>query len=295
MARGIRLLAAVTLALIICCTACSDENRQARQAVLRGTLATYAGEPRTSDGHVDIPTLVSQLQEIDANTYDFLIWHRDTDWTDLKFFLEYTENTDLKVWVSLVPPSESKNKKSEPFGLDYVRWADQIGKLSAQYPHLVAWSIDDFTHNLSFYTPEYLGRMMDAAHAHNPKLAFCPCTYYPKATQDFADRYSQILDGLLFYYRAGSAGNNLTDPSLCDEELATLQERFGEDFPIVLGLYVTGHSRLGDTTVEYCEEVMTCGHENAAGVHCYCHQNRGTPKYDLIKRLFGEWSEGAQE
>jgi len=272
-----------------------EQAREARQQALRGTLATYDGEPRLDNGHVDIDLLISQLQELHVNTYDFLIWHKETDWEDLHTFMEATEEMDLKVWVSLVPPSESQTQKSEPFGLDYVQWADAIGELSAQYPRIVAWSIDDFTHNLRFYTPEYLQEMMDAAHAHNPRLAFVPCTYFPAATQDFADRYSGIIDGLLFYYRHESAGANLTDPSLCPDEIAMLRERFGEDFPIILGFYATGHSRLGTTTPEYVEAVMNYGHELADGVHVYTHQPPGSPKPDVVKRLFTEWSAEAEE
>ncbi len=267
-----------------------EQARDARRQAIRGTLATYAGEPRLQNGHVDIERLVGQLQELNCNTYDFLIWHAETDWEDLHSFLEATEDTELKVWVSLVPPSESRTKKSEPFGLDYVQWADAIGELSARYPRLIAWSIDDFTHNLRFYTPEYLQEMMDAAHAHNPLLAFAPCTYFPAATADFAERYSDIIDGLLFYYRHESAGANLTDPDLCPDELAILRERFGQDFPIILGFYATGHSRLGQTTPEYVEQVMQYGHELADGVHVYTHQAPGTPKGDIVKRLFTEWS-----
>jgi len=271
-----------------------EQAREARQQAIRGTLATYDGEPRLENRHVDTERLIRDLQELKVNTYDFLIWHEATDWEDLHTFLEATEGTELKVWVSLVPPSESRTQRSEPFGLDYVQWADAIGELSAQYPRLIAWSIDDFTHNLRFYTPEYLQEMMDAAHAHNPRLAFVPCTYFPAATQGFADRYSGIIDGLLFYYRHESAGANLTDPSLCPDEIAILRERFGEDFPIILGFYATGHSRLGQTTPEYVEEVMKCGHELADGVHVYTHQAPGTPKGDVVQRLFTEWS-AAQE
>lgn len=264
----------------------ADKNRDIRQKAIRGCLATYDGEPRNSKDRVDISRLVSELQDLNCNTYDFLIWHRDTDWADLKKFLKATQNSDLKVWVSLVPPSESRQKKSEPFGLDYVRWAEELGKLSALYPHLVGWSIDDFTHNLSFYTPEYLTKMMQAARAHNPHLAFVPCTYYPKATESFAEKYGDILDGILFYYRHESAGANLTDSSLCPDEIATLRQRFGADFPIILGVYATGHSSLGQTTPEYVEQVMKCGHKHADGVHVYCHQKPGTAKYEIIKRLF---------
>ena len=295
----LRILAVAVLALPIVagCAYAEDtpEARQARREIIRGTLATYAGEPRNAEGRVDIPRLIGEIEELHCNTYDFLIWHRKTDWADLEEFLRATRDSDLKVWVSLVPPSEAKTIKSEPFGLDYVAWAKAIGHLSTTYPNLVAWSIDDFTHNLSFYNPDYLGQMMDAAHAENPHLAFVPCTYFPRVTPSLAENYSDLLDGLLFYYRHGSAGANLTDPSLCEEEIAKVKAIMGPDMVIILGFYATGHSRLGQTTPEYCEHVMKCGHEYAEGVHVYCHQNRGTPKYELTKRLFSEWNPGAED
>ncbi len=283
------------LIVIAAVTAMADEAQELRRAAIRGTLATYDGEPRNAERRVDIPRLVGELEELHCNTYDFLVWHRDTDWDDLGAFLEATKDSNLKVWVSLVPPSEAKTTKSEPFGLDYVAWATAIGHLSAEYPNLVAWSIDDFTHNLNFYTTEYLGEMMDAAHAENPKLAFAPCTYFPKVTDYLAENYSDLLDGLLFYYRHESAGANLTDPSLCEEEIAKVRQIVGPDMAIILGFYATGHSRLGQTTPEYCEQVMNCGHEHADGVHVYCHQAPGTPKYELIKRLFSLWNPGDGE
>jgi hypothetical protein len=283
---------ALVLPIVIGCARAEDtpEARQARREIISGTLATYDGEPRNAERRVDITRLVAELKELHCNTYDFLIWHRETDWADLEEFLRATKDSDLKVWVSLVPPSESKTTKSEPFGLDYVAWAGAIAHLSTTYPNLVAWSIDDFTHNLSFYNPDYLGKMMDAAHAENPHLAFVPCTYFSRVNPALAENYGDLLDGLLFYYRHESAGANLSDPSLCEEEIAKVKQIMGPDMPIILGFYATGHSRLGQTTPEYCEHVMKCGREHAEGVHVYCHQAPGTPKYELIKRLFSGWN-----
>jgi len=53
---------------------------------------------------------------------------------------------------------------AEPFRLDYDKWAIEFAKLSVQEPNLVAWSIDDFTHNLKVYTPAYVKQMMDDSH-----------------------------------------------------------------------------------------------------------------------------------
>jgi len=284
--------ALVLLMMTVAAAGYPDEASEARRAVVRGCLATYDGEPRTQDGRVDITRLVRELEELHCNTYEFLIWHASTDWLDLKYFLRATRNTDLKVWVCLVPPSESGTMKSEPFGLDYIRWAKHISHLSTRYPNLVAWSIDDFTHNLDFFTPEYLAKVVEAAHIYNPYLAFVPCTYFSKVTTGFAHDYGNLLDGLLFYYRHESAGANLTDPSLCADEIAKVRHTVGSDMPIVLGFYATSHSWLGDTTPEYVEEVMHCGHKHADGIVVYCHQKPGTPKYRIIKRLFRQWDSG---
>lgn len=282
------LMALVLLLLVT--TGSADDARQARREAIIGCMATYDGEPRTADRRVDIPLLLEQLEQYHANTYDFLIWHRDTDWTDLKEFLRATRGSDLKVWVSLVPPSESRETMSEPFGLDYIKWGERIGRLSSIYPNLVAWSIDDFTHNLSFYTPEYLGRMLDAAHAANPNLAFVPCTYFSKVSPQFAADYGTLLDALLFYYRHESDGANLTDATLCDEEIARVRQTMGPDIPVILGFYATGHSRLGSSSPEYVEQVMTLAHEHADGIHVYTHVHPESEKGRVIRRLFEQWS-----
>src|ERR1035438_4214063 len=79
---------------------------------------------------------------------------------------------------------------AEPFRLDYERWAVEFAKLSLQETNLVAWSIDDFTHNLAkTYTPAYVKSMLDGAHQINPKLAFVPCCYFPTIKAAFATNY----------------------------------------------------------------------------------------------------------
>ena len=133
-----------------------------------------------------------------------------------------------------------------------------------------------------------------AAHAYNPHLGFVPVTYFPRITARFAQDYGNVLDGCLFYYRHESAGANLTDPSLCADEIATVRDIMGPDMPIILGFYATAHSSLGDTTPEYVEEVMRCGHKHADGIMVYTHQKPGTPMYRIIKRLFSRWNSGGK-
>jgi hypothetical protein len=267
--------------------------RAVRAAAIKDTLATYCGAPRDKTGRVDVDRLVAQLSDLHANTYSFCIHQYATDWDDLKLILPRARAKGIRIWASIVPPSESPPRLkmyAEPFRLDYERWAVEFAKLSLDHPNLVAWSIDDFTHNLKIYTPDFVRRMLEASRAINPKLAFVPCCYYPSITPQFVTNYCGTIDGILFPYRHESAGSNLTDPTLVELEIKKLKALTG-DFPIILDLYASPHSRLGATTAEYLETAIIAGQHSADGVMIYRHQDpRQNPeKYRIIKRLFAEW------
>lgn len=269
-----------------------------RAEALRGTRATYCLPPRKPDNRVDVEKLVAELVDLGANTYSFCIHSQATDWDDLILFLPAAQAEDIRVWASIVPPSESYprhgDKYPEPFRLDYKRWAREFAQLSLQYPNLVAWSIDDFTHNLKdTYTPAYVQEMLTEARAINPKLAFVPCCYIPAITLEFAANYVPLLDGILFPYRHESEGANLKEPGLVEQEVRQIKLTCGESFPVVLDIYATAHSRLGATTPEYVDTAMQAGHRAADGVMIYCHQNpeKSPEKYDIIKRNFQAWAD----
>ena len=181
---------------------------------------TYNAAPRDKQGRVDIKRLVAELTDIRANTYNWLVWHAKTDWDDLRKFLPLARKQGLLVWVTLVPPSESPphtKSYSEPFRLNFERWGEEIAKLSIREPNLVAWSIDDFTHNLKVFNPQRMRKIIKKTLKINPGLAFVPCSYFPRITADFIHSYKGLIDGILFPYRHESAGANLKDPSLVAE------------------------------------------------------------------------------
>jgi hypothetical protein len=264
-----------------------------RQAALRGCMGTYSAPPRGADGHVDNHALLDQLKDLGANTYAWLIWMAPTDWDDLQKFLPLARQQGVRVWVVLVPPSESPPRTrrfSEPFRTDYERWGTEIAKLSLSQPNLVAWSIDDFTlsANLKFFTPQKLSAIVAGARQVNPKLAFVPCTYFRGVTAAFARDYAGSLDGVLFPYRHDSAKPNLTDTDLLKPEIARLRERLGPHVPIVLDVYSTAHSRLGASTPQYVKDVLTEGRSLADGLMVYCHPNPKTApdKYAAVREAF---------
>ncbi len=289
-------LAMVLVTLSLGCSMIGRPVREVpdRAKPLRGCFGTYDGEPRLPNGRMDIDRLVNELIEIRVNTYNFLLAHAATDWDDLQLFLPRARGQGIRVWVTLLPPSESPPRTkhySEPFRMDYERWGAEIARLSLKEPNLVAWSIDDFVHNLAVYTPDQMRRIIEQSRAINPKLAFVPCCYFKQTSPKFAADYAGLFDGVLFPYRHESGGANLTDPSLVESEVARLKELFGPNVPIIVDVYATRHSRLGDSTPEYVRQVMTAARRSADGVLIYCHQDkaRSPQKYQIIKELFHGW------
>ena len=295
--RGLpgRLLAAA-LFFTLFAGAFAAPPEDARRVALRASYGTYAGQPRGADGRVDAERLVAELVALRVNTYHWLIWTAATDWDDLRRFLPLARAQGIRVWACVVPPSESPPKSkhySEPFKLDYECWAIEFARLGAAESNLVAWSIDDFSHNLRVFTPERLGRMLDAARALNPRLAFVPCIYFPTAAKpEVAKEYRGLLDGILFPYRHESQGANLTDATLVAEEVGRIKSAWGTDFPVIVDVYSTAHSRLGASTADYVRQVMTAGRQSADGVHVYTHPRPEAQKHDVVKQLFHSWAAG---
>ncbi len=255
------------------------------------TLGTYASPPRLENSRVDVNKLIEELQDLNANTYNWLVWQHTTDWDDLQLFLPEARKKKINVWVTLVPPSESQPKakwNSEPYKMDYERWAAEIAKLSRQHTNLIAWSIDDFAHNLTTYTPDYLQKMLANAKAVNPKLLFIPCVYYRQINKSLAEKYGAMFDGILFPYRAESKGANLTDATVVQDEIANIRTLFRSGFPVYLDVYQTAHSRLGASTPQYVKDVIVEGLKYADGVLIYTHPHpvKESEKYLYIKEQF---------
>jgi len=250
----------LTCLILLALTSCATRPSEERAGQLRGSFGTYDAEPRLANGHVDANLLLSELVELDARTYNWLIWHGDTDWDDLKTFLPLAKQHHISVWVTLVPPSESPPKTgkfSEPFRLDYEKWAAQIAALSKDQPNLVAWSIDDFCANRKLFTPVEVRKMMDIAHAKNPRLAFVPCCYYSDITPVFATNFGSLLDGVLFPYRDESNGINMDDASHVVAEIQKIKSVMGRSMPVILDVYATPHSQyLNGSQPPYVRAVM---------------------------------------
>ena len=267
----------------------------AQLSPLRGCLGTYDHSPRLPSGRMDIPKLISELLDLRANTYNFLIAQHTNDWDDLKLFLPRAREKNIAVWVTLLPPSESPprgRRYSEPFRLDFDRWAEALAKLSLAETNLVAWSIDDFFHNEKFFTPEMVKQFSDLSRKISPRLASMPCWYFRQIKPETAAKYHGLFDGLLFPYRAESQPKaNLTNATLVEFEVQKIRGIMGTNFPVILDVYATAHSRLGGSTVEYVQEVVKRGLRCCDGVLIYRHQDpvADAAKYQVIRTEFHHW------
>lgn len=192
--------------LASCIAASVALSAAAALAERAAVLGDYDAELRVGK-HVDVELMAQRLAELGANTYMWLIWHSPNDWDDLHDFLPLARQAGITVWVYLVPHSETalQNPKwpySEPFRLDYVRWAEEIAKLSLKHDNLVGYVIDDFWSNVSpqRFSPEYTRKMVQAGKAINPKLKFYPLMYYRQFGLPFVKKLVPIIDGAVAAY-----------------------------------------------------------------------------------------------
>jgi hypothetical protein len=165
-------------------------------------FADYDAELRRLDGRVDTDAMVQRLKDLGINKYYWLIWHAATDWEDLKLFLPRAAQANIETWAYLVPPTEGPPNypASEPFKLDYLRWAEELARLSLQNTNLTGWVIDDFYANHHFFTPAYVRQMQAKAKGINTWLMFLPLMYFPEITAQFVSDYADAIDGVVVAY-----------------------------------------------------------------------------------------------
>lgn len=184
------------------------------------TVKSHYGGAVLSGGRLDAAATVAALRHLGANHYTYLV-RTAQEWADLPAMLRATEGTDITVWAYLVSPSSAPRpagvtatcwSKTYVNGGDYVSIFRSLGRLSKQYPHLTAISIDDFAQNAvenpkakcQAFSVARVARMRAAARSYQPAIKFMPVLY----NRDFRGatipllKYRPYLDGAIFPYRA---------------------------------------------------------------------------------------------
>jgi hypothetical protein len=177
-------------------------------AIRKPILGDFAGEIRRPDGHIDIDANIQALKAMSANTYFYLIWHSASDWEDLPAFADAAARAGIDIWVYIIPWSETPLVKkswgfSEPFRTDYVRWAQEIARVSLDHRNIVGYVIDDFYTNSTQadrFTVSYVRDMVDAGRRINPRLKFYPLVYFGQPWADFTERFGTLVDGVVAAY-----------------------------------------------------------------------------------------------
>jgi hypothetical protein len=267
----------VLLAGVCCTSGTSSENEGSSKAIV---IATYGSPPRTKDGTVLYDSLINQLKDLHCNTYNWLIMPDAKNFEQLKEFLPLAKKDSIDVWATLIPPTGQKGK-AEQYHTDDMRiWAADLATLSLTNSNFKAWTIDDFTHNLKTYTPQYVSEFRDTVKKISPAFKFYPVCYYKSVNKKFADDYGKIIDGIVFPYRNESAKADLTDYSRVADEIKTLRGYFEEKFTVFLDVYSSPHSELGNPSAEFISKVIQSGIQNADGIIIYRHPS---PVYDAEK------------
>ncbi len=271
-------------------------EQAARAVMLRKTMGTilgdYDAEPRTPEGRVDLPRLFQQIAAAHMTMYDFLIWHAETDWEDFQLFLPEAKKRGLKVWVTLAPPSEPP--PSAPFGLDFVRWAEEIAQLSLRYDNLVAMVIDDFDGNLSpgVFSPDTVAEVASTLRRVNPRLTFLPTVYWGTiGNADFIKQYGPHIDGIVFPYAELESAEPLRG------QLEACRRWLGPDRLLLINVYASGSSgpaEKGPRSAEYMRSVLTTSRELCDGIRIYCLPKGDFTDYRfaITAELYGKWTTG---
>lgn len=238
---AIRVGLALGLASAVTVIGCSDlpapdgaPVRGQRNIVADYNMEIREPQPR-ADGirHVDTPATIARLREAHVTTYFYLVLHAATDWADFtRDFLPAAEAAGIDLWVYLVPPSECC---SQPYGTDFIRWAEEIARLSLLHPAVKGWAMDDFSSNLTTFTPAYTKAMRDTARRINPELQFFPVLYHNDYSDAFLAGYAPHIDGAIFPYTVNFEDVDQVDEAL-DDVIGKL-EPFGLD--LVLMVYAT--------------------------------------------------------
>jgi hypothetical protein len=173
---------------------------------------------------------------------------------------------------------------------DYAGWGALIGRLSVQFPQLVAIEIDDFTHDVAppdgMFTPELLGNIVNNLHRHSSTISFIPNIYYSQDAPVFQQwpDLSLIGDAMLYFFRNQKQGAGPCSPAACvwgpsathgergggclagacaestvaniPSELVEIERWLPPGRPLIFGIYAGGHSSLGSPTARYVDDVL---------------------------------------
>jgi hypothetical protein len=256
---------------------------------------------RSPNGRADIPLLISKLNEIGAGHFMQLIWSQAHSvsphgWEDFQLMAPEFQANQLNLWAYLVPPSELP--APDPFGHDYIRWAEEIATIARVCPVVQGMVIDDFNGNTNLFTVDYVNQILAAARAIHPDFQFFATSYYGY-TQSFQHHVVQgVLDGLVFAYFYPHKDHRTTAtlrPQI--EELRTWLDTASprKHVKLVVMVYATKHSQAPEEpTPAYVKSCLEIARQAAwegvtNGAVTYVLQKANQSYLDAVKDVYLQW------
>jgi hypothetical protein len=232
---------------------------------LVGTVSKFgftAGYPLKTGQPETIAAFFSRLKAAGMTAWDTSLAEETDDpvWNDVRYELltrdvKAAEQAGLDVWVTLLPPSESSAAAAmhlETRRDYYLRVVGHIAGIAAEHPNLVAYTIDDFTRNLHFFTADLVRDFSSRTRSIAPDLAFVPLVYYSDLSPKFFAELGPYVDGIVFQFRAESVSNRppkgdreqdfAAYGQVMKAELEHVRELAGER-PVICGIYVGYYHR----------------------------------------------------
>lgn len=145
--------------------------------------------------------------------------------------LEATKDTDIAMWVIIVPPAE-KGAETLPYRTDYVAWAEALARLSLKYKNFRGFNIDDYLNpgiNTKTFTRDYGCEIYAAKKKINPGFLFMPTLYDLDRT--IADQLAGCVDGVWLWWTNLEEAIGLQ--SLLENSPYAVRGRF----PVYAGVY----------------------------------------------------------
>lgn len=183
------------------------------------------------DGSIDLEGTVHGLQSAGFECGVFVIEGAapGNSYESFQKLLEATKDTNIKLWVVIIPPSEGAD--SLPYGADYVAWSRALARLSLKYKNFHGFNIDDIDQDISekTFTHDYLCKIYAAKREVNPRLLFVPTVY--DLDRRVADRLAGCVDGAWLWWVNLEKSTGM--PSFLENSSYATEGRF----PIYGGVY----------------------------------------------------------
>jgi len=213
----------------------SHPKREINWHAMGSTPCIWSPPVVGANGAIDTGATIRVLKGIGAGCYAALIWRerehgtKPFDWASFKQFVAAAQPAGIDVWAVLIPPSEGGD--SPPFNRDYVRWMQELARISLHNPNLKGVNIDDYVSGISknTFTPAYTCNIYRAKQAINPKLQFVPTIY--DLTRPLAEKYGACVDGVWLWW------TNLDTASGLESWLENTRLAVDGRFPIYSGIY----------------------------------------------------------